>query len=85
MRFSMQTMMTTSPFLMNKTVGTLRTPKREVSSSLSSTSHLQMVALPAYSSASSSMMGAIFLHGPHQVAEKSMIKGRPSEEIVSKF
>src|SRR5512136_367996 len=40
-----------------------------------STSSLAMTALPANSSASASTCGAMILHGPHQVAQKSTMAG----------
>src|SRR5512136_3191404 len=42
---------------------------------LESTSSLAITALPANSSASASTCGAMILHGPHQVAQKSTMAG----------
>ncbi|KAH8387029.1 hypothetical protein KR093_004181 [Drosophila rubida] len=62
----------TSPFLMNTNVGILVMLYSTVMSSLSSTLTLRTTARSAYSAASSSSLGAIILHGPHQLAQKSM-------------
>src|ERR1039458_10794428 len=50
-------------------------PKRVARSWLSSTLTLPILILPTFSSASSSSSGAIILHGPHQVAQKSTNTG----------
>ena len=76
---------TNSPFLKNRTVGTLRIPKRVVRSEFSSTSHLPTLTRPSYSSANSSIIGAIFLQGPHHVAQKSTTRGSPAFNSLSKF
>lgn len=76
---------TNSPFLKNSTVGTLRIPKRVVKSEFSSTSHFPTLTRPSYSTANSSIIGAIFLQGPHQVAEKSTTRGKPAFNSLSKF
>src|ERR1051325_2564844 len=63
---------TISPFLMNRTVGIFRMPYFTVISGFSSTFTFPMIALPSYSFASSSTMGAIARHGPHHSAQKSI-------------
>src|SRR5215471_1629531 len=52
-----------------------RTPYRIGVALLRSTSILPIFTLPAYSLASSSTMGAIARHGPHQAAQKSTKTG----------
>ena len=47
--------------------------------------HIAMTALPSYSTASSSTIGAIALHGPHHVAQKSTITGWSVFRVSAKF
>ena len=76
---------TTLPSLMKSTVGILRTPNCPGRSEFSSTSHLPMFTVSLYSSASSSIYGAIWRQGPHHVAQKSNTTGFPSATIASKL
>ena len=64
-----------SPFLNSISVGMPRTPYCAAVSRLASTSTLQTFNRPSYSSAISSSTGAIILHGPHQLAQKSTRTG----------
>ena len=54
----------------------LITSKRRARSGFSSTLSLATVILPACSTAISSRMGAIILHGPHHSAQKSTTTAR---------
>jgi hypothetical protein len=53
-------------------VGMLKTWSFSAIEGFSSTSSLPIKAFPAYSCATSSIVGAKALQGPHQVAQKSM-------------
>jgi hypothetical protein len=62
---------TTSPSLNSNSVGMLITENLVAVATLTSTSSLPMVNLSDCSTANSSRMGAIILHGPHHSAQKS--------------
>lgn len=64
-----------SPFLKNSTVGMLRIPYLVAMLGQSSVLSLQQRTFPAYSLASSSITGAIILHGPHHGAQNSTRTG----------
>ena len=64
-------------------VGMLITSKRRAMSGLSSTLSLAIFSLPACSSAISSRIGAIILHGPHHSAQKSTRTGSAEPAISS--
>src|SRR5205085_2192304 len=57
-------------------VGILRIPYFSAIPWLLSTSTLPTLSLPLYSLATSSIIGAMARHGPHQVAQKSTTTGR---------
>jgi hypothetical protein len=63
------------PFLKNMSVGMDIIPYWLAVRGFSSTSTFPTFILPSYSRASSSSRGAIALHGPHQVAQKSTNTG----------
>ncbi len=60
-------------------------PHFAATSSQSSTLHFTTSALPSYSEATSSTIGEIARHGPHQVAQKSITTGSEPEIISEKF
>src|ERR1700688_4779813 len=62
---------TTSPSLKSSSVGILMTENLVAVATLTSTSSLPMVKLSDCSTANSSRIGAIILHGPHHSAQKS--------------
>lgn len=64
-----------SPFLKIMTVGILRIPYSLAMEGLSSVFSWKKLNLPAYSCASSLMMGWIILHGPHHGAQNSTSTG----------
>lgn len=64
-----------SPFLKNSTVGMLLIPYWVAMLGQSSVLSLQQIIFPAYSFASSSITGAIILHGPHHGAQNSTRTG----------
>src|SRR5205807_6989116 len=66
---------TSSPLLKIPRVGMLITLYFAATPPFSSTSSLTTLSLPVYSPASASTIGAIILHGPHQVAQKSTRTG----------
>src|SRR5436309_13288601 len=63
------------PPLKMSTRGMLTTPNLVATSGLSSTLSLPTLTLPAYCSASLSMVGPRARHGPHQGAQKSTTTG----------
>src|SRR6478609_7277962 len=65
----------TSPALNMASVGIERTPNWAASSGFSSMLSLATFTLPWNSTASSSRLGAIILHGPHHSAQKSTTTG----------
>src|SRR5882672_3194487 len=71
-------MSATSPALKIASVGIERTPNFAASSGFSSMFNFATLTLPAISTAISSRLGAIILHGPHHSAQKSTTTG--SEE-----
>src|SRR6267143_6865618 len=64
-----------SPLLKIPKVGMLITLYLAAVPPLSSTSNFITLSFPAYSFARSSTIGAIILHGPHHVAQKSTRTG----------
>mmetsp|Transcript_30252 Transcript_30252/g.66518 ORF Transcript_30252/g.66518 Transcript_30252/m.66518 type:complete len:219 (-) Transcript_30252:129-785(-) len=72
---------TTSPFLMKMKVGMAETLYLAAVSGFSSTSTFRKTAL-GLASLSSLKSGAIILHGPHHVAEKSIMTSLPSAEAL---
>lgn len=64
-----------SPFLKIRIVGMLRIPNFDAIFGQSSVLTLQQVSFPANSFASSSITGAIILHGPHHGAQNSTRTG----------
>lgn len=73
------------PSLKKRIVGSDITRFSVAKSDSSSTLYLPMTALPSNSAATSSITGAIDMHGPHHVAQKSITTGLPEAIISSTF
>lgn len=69
------------PSLKKRRVGMLLIPNWAAISSQSSTLHFATMALPSYSEATSSTVGARARQGPHHVAQKSTTTGTEPEMI----